>query len=333
MLAVLTLNSTKRRRRIRFSVASLFILILAAAVVFGWAQYRLRAFADTWRRIEIIRSKGGYAETQPIENHSFWSAMHFGNDEELVRPTKVALDRWKVVDDDLELLRGWESLDSLTIQGDGVTDAGMEHLVSLKHLGELGLFCRNVTDAGFSLLRHIDGIQSLKLSDTSITAASLRQFDLTNLRNIGLPPTVSPDIVAQLIQCAHLEELFWICPSIGDSDMNALASIQGLRTLELIGPRISASAFQAIISNNSLRAIDIPFYRASESDLCALSRCESLDHVALDFSGVPRETVELVRESLSRERRVPFSLGDSSPPAWRKPLVAELRKRGLDIDF
>jgi len=64
----------------------------------------------------------------------------------------IDLDNRAATDNDLKLLAAAPSLEKLAVWGVGISDAGIDHLLSLKKLSELELLNTRITDAGLAKL-------------------------------------------------------------------------------------------------------------------------------------------------------------------------------------
>lgn len=79
-------------------------------------------------------------------------------------------------DTDLDLLKGFASLEELNLRGTKVTDAGIKRLRVLKQLRSLNLTATNLTDAGIAELMAFPHLESLVLRYTHITDNGVSQL-------------------------------------------------------------------------------------------------------------------------------------------------------------
>ncbi|NQU21740.1 MAG: hypothetical protein HQ567_10690 [Candidatus Nealsonbacteria bacterium] len=93
-------------------------------------------------------------------------------------------------------------LESLSLEGSGVTDAALVHLGSLPSLQELMLESTAITDDGLSHLAKLTSLRSLSVEYTQVTDAGLAHLQtLDNLKELSLTGTdVSQAAVAKLQQ-------------------------------------------------------------------------------------------------------------------------------------
>ncbi len=121
---------------------------------------------------------------------------------------EVILKSLPVVDDDLVLLSGLDSLESLSLTGTDITGAGLVHIANLTNLKKLSLNGgyqkpSKVDDEGLSHLSNLSQLEELVLSDSRVTDEGLAHLSgLTNLKSIYLFQTNISDA-----GLAHLEGL------------------------------------------------------------------------------------------------------------------------------
>ena len=84
-----------------------------------------------------------------------------------------------VSDEALQRAGQIESLELLHVGGGAsqVTDSGLKHLRSLRHLRELGVnHCSRITDAGLESLAELPALETLDLTSTPITDTGLKHL-------------------------------------------------------------------------------------------------------------------------------------------------------------
>jgi hypothetical protein len=81
-------------------------------------------------------------------------------------------------------------LESLSLSGTGITNAGLKHIKGLGNLTELSLWSTQVTDGGLEQINGLSNLRVLWVSDTKITDAGLEHIKgLTSLRTVYLHKT------------------------------------------------------------------------------------------------------------------------------------------------
>ena len=91
-------------------------------------------------------------------------------------------------------------IDTLSLPGTQISDAGLVHLEGLWRLHVLNLWGNNVTDLGLVHLRGLSRLRWLCLDQTAVTDRGLKQLaGLRNLETLSLEHTrVTPAAVAEL---------------------------------------------------------------------------------------------------------------------------------------
>ena len=222
-----TTQPPKPKRRFRFTLKTLLIVVTLFTVGVGWIGSRLYRARENRARVaagvdavvesttvaEIEKLGGtvsyGYEQLRPPT----WLERRFadpGNADDPVivyTVTKVGfLDDAIATDACLKLLKGISGLQSLIATGPGITDAGLEHLAGLESLVYLDLRDTNVTDATLERLKGLTDLQYLLLEGTRVTDAGLKHLmGLTNLQSLSLNKTSITD--AGLEHLAGLESL------------------------------------------------------------------------------------------------------------------------------
>ena len=142
--------------------------------------------------VQRIESRKGCVETE--SGCPTWLRRLAGDDclrESKVfdRVVAVHLERTVIGDGDIACLSGLTHLRNLTLDGTGVTDAGLAHLC-VKKLEGLSLCDTQVDDTGLKNLSGLSKLTILYLSRTQITDAGLAHLArLTKLREIAVDGT------------------------------------------------------------------------------------------------------------------------------------------------
>jgi hypothetical protein len=219
-----TLSQTKttpRRRRFRFSLRTLLMVVVLLSVPMGWFALKMRQAERQRQAVEAIQKAGGYvaydyefygsgppgpAWLRRLLCEDFFAnvvlvhfSMRFG-DGYMVHLKGLTGLEWleltgtQVTDGGLEHLRGLTKLDSLELSDTQITDAGLEHLKGLTKLEDLNLSNTQVTDAGLEYLEVLRNLRILELSSTQVTDAGLENLKgLTKLKYLDLRETQVTD--------------------------------------------------------------------------------------------------------------------------------------------
>jgi hypothetical protein len=258
------------RPRRTISLRALMFLILVAALWMGWRVNRAHTQA---RAVTRIKEAGGrilydyqFDGTLPYKldaspSAPAWLRRMIG-DEYFQEVTAVSLGDqttddqlvwlaefdqlikvdFSEVDKDAEsgfgCLEGLKNLRMIGISGGEITDAGLAHLASLRHLETLYLFdARRITDAGMAHVGKMSTLRNLCLaSNTAITDKGVAQIaKLRQLQELHLSGCDFTD--SALVYLKDLKSLHKLSLSadrkITDAGLAHLASLTELRELNL----------------------------------------------------------------------------------------------------
>ena len=117
------------------------------------------------------------------------------------------------------------------VEGNTLTNAGLEHLRGLKNLQHLSLAGTNISDNGLVHLTHLKHLNHLDLSNTKITNAGLRYIaNLTELEELNLSGThVTIDGLIHLRGFSHFRKLDVTATAITHADVVELYGPKGPR--------------------------------------------------------------------------------------------------------
>jgi hypothetical protein len=199
----------------------LAILLLFGTISAGWVgvpAYRQHIARQTIKRLD----RGfGVEVWRPRSLHD-WLESHWEGSGELLedvvavglfapasdddlksiagstRVRDLTLD--EVSDSGLKHFAGLTALETLRIDGDGLTDAGLAHLAGMTRMKSLDLPGVRLTEAGLDSLKSMKLLSTLRLDGTAVTDAGLRRLQgPTQLRHLHVGETqVSEADVADL---------------------------------------------------------------------------------------------------------------------------------------
>lgn len=123
-----------------------------------------------------------------------------------------------------------------------VFDTSLAHVAEIKGLKEIFLFGTATTDRGMSFIKDLPALDSIDVSDTKVTAASILALkNFPELRFIGLKGVAgAKTLLPKMLPSKRLEILNLANTELDDGDMVQLSKIKNLRYLTVdSNPKIS----------------------------------------------------------------------------------------------
>ena len=179
--------------RLRWTIRTLLLLVTVLALLLAWIGRTIRAVQH---RAEVAKA----LDERSSDFQPDWSAVLFG-DWSSVEVTDVDISYRETVNDDLleemrvfrmldtvsingqavtdrsfAALRGMPAMKTLTIEACDITDATMEHIATLPNLEDLTLRGVGVTDKGLARLYALPKLTSLTLDFTLISPKAVKAF-------------------------------------------------------------------------------------------------------------------------------------------------------------
>jgi internalin A len=209
------------RRYMRLSVRGLMVLVLLIAGGLGWLVRSARIKRDAVAAIRNARSNVTYdwqwrkptlyVRGEPKAprwlvdligvdyfGHGIWVWLSPTETDavivevgRLTRLESLSLSGSSVSDAGLAHLKGLTKLSVLELSGTHVTDAGLEHLKGLTNLSELHIDGTEVTDAGLENLKGLTKLTHVVLDGDQITDAGVKELQraLPSLKIFRWPPS------------------------------------------------------------------------------------------------------------------------------------------------
>ena len=178
-------QSARRVRRIRFSVRTMMLLVLASGCWLGWYLTRVRTQQAAFAA--IVKAGGSYEYEWTWGNYipdvieykgrprvPKWLATHVGEDY-VADITYVSLvhrpraGTGTANDETLRLVSGLGRLETLGLFGTHVTDAGLAYVKLLTRLKDLDLRSTQIGDAGLAHLRPMTSLKVLNIANTRVS--------------------------------------------------------------------------------------------------------------------------------------------------------------------
>ena len=247
------------RLRFQFGILALLLLVIVVAVPCSWLATEMKAARRQREAVAWIEKVGGqvdydYQFEPPIVGGipstkppaPAWMRDLLGGDL-FMDVVQVALTDTLVGDNGFEHLKGLTQLRFLWL-GNQVTDAGLEHLKEIPHLGGLYLAGTNVSDAG---LEHLEGLTQLgwlDLSDMKVSDAGLQHLrKLTQLQMLWLSGTRVTDVgLDGLKALPQLRVLALGGTKVSDAGLENLKGVNQLETLFLDNTEVTHAGMKKL---------------------------------------------------------------------------------------
>jgi len=132
-------QTTNPKRRFRFSLRTLLVVVVLLSVGLGWFAFKMRQAERQRKAVEAIIEAGGWVTydcdlyedlgymQRPVSPAPAWLTRLVGDDF-FLDVGDVYLSGTKCADEDMEYLKRLTNLNRLNISGTQVTDAGLKHL-------------------------------------------------------------------------------------------------------------------------------------------------------------------------------------------------------------
>ena len=177
-----------------------------------------------------------------------------------------------------------EALESLVIDGDGVTDDLIPKLLPLDNLTDLELWGGRLTGKTLGQLAALSKLESLVVSRCPNWApeAAVQIVQIRSLRKFyaSRVPLTDAD-VGVLFQNDNWERLD-LCPSITDKSLGLIARLPRLKSFSPYGPSITSAGIEALSTSTSLESLDLRFCPMLDDAACdALTKMPALRSVLL----------------------------------------------------
>jgi len=315
-------GSTWLRLPLRFSLRTVLLATLVAAVFFAWFGWRLRKSQRQARAVAVLQALGAvytydfqtfvyegkgpggrtWRSVKPVEvsgNSAYPRRLRklLGVDF-LHNITRVHLETsYRLADDDIDRL--WSALgdlpDLVYLEASGpVTRPGaIRHLHNHKRLQRLALRWAHIADSDLAVVAKMPRLELLNLNETPVSsdalihasrAKSLRQLELhhTKISDAGLSH------VAGLPQ---LKRLRLSGTDVGDEGVRHLRGLEGLIDLNFEHTNIGDQALEDVSRLTHLQRLDLSLTRVTELGISRLTRLVELKQLRLDATGAGPEAL------------------------------------------
>jgi internalin A len=234
------------RRRLRFSVGALLLVMTALALALGLVARRKQLEQDAIAAVTAVEGLVHY------EDSASWTRTLFGETFTRRRLTidlaanlgrRNGSDAPKATNEVLARLRGLPAVEVLELSHNPITDAQLAYLKPLRQLKTLYLFRSNVVGDGLVHIVGLRRLRSLHLGETPVSDAATEHLGrMTQLSSLRLDGTQISDIgVARLTGLTRLEALSLERTNVTDASVEALSQLGSLGELVLTGTAVTAS--------------------------------------------------------------------------------------------
>ncbi len=170
----------------------------------------------------------------------------------------------QITDISMAHIRGWRNLERLSVHGADITDTGLAHIATLRSLRSLDIGLTLITDVGLNHLRALTGLREVTIGGNKITGIGLRFVQsLPELRRLSLSGE------------QRRNSGTWSA-SITDFDMDTVASVTTIESLDLGGTGVTALGLAKLAALGELREIDVRQTRVTGAGLGGFAKLERI---------------------------------------------------------
>jgi internalin A len=201
-----------------------------------------------------------------------------------LRDLRISGSRQKV-QLDLTPLEGLPQLQKLSL-GFILTDADLAHLKGLRNLTSLGLNGQGITNSGLQYLRSLRALKELRLFNVTVTDLQPLSL-LASLESLGLWRTQVDDAgLAPIQNLRALKELVLRESQITDAGMSYLRGLKTLTMLELPGARITDKGLESLGGLSKLEGLSLDHTAITDSGLASIAGLPNLQVLSLQNTAI-----------------------------------------------
>jgi Leucine-rich repeat (LRR) protein len=333
------------RRRFRFSMRTLLLIVGLCAVLASW--FPVTAAHDRTERAALSKIKeAGGREKEWREFAGLFHRVSSLSFTLFFGPTGVFTDdTLKGLLPDLKQLR---HLDALEFANTDVTDSSVGALVRERpYLKSLSLEGTRTTDAGLDAIKSgLPRLEQLCVARSKVTidgVLAFREampncrldgvFDLSAvIRLRAIEMSVNSPItdahVPRLVPKATTTSLYANSLAIGGRALEYIGTCENLECLELTGTDLTDAGLRSLGGLKSLKKLSLDNDNVSDDGLRELAGCHGLSRLSLECTHVTKEGVELLKDQLP-QCEVEWSTLRSEDA---RLAVIELERMGVQVD-
>jgi len=158
---------------------------------------------------------------------------------------KLAFSGSHITDATLDLLNGGTNVTEVILTACAVTDLGLVHLQSLKHLESLSIIEVKISDEGLRAVQGLENLRWVNLNATNVRGSGLKYLP-KKIKTLNLMHTFTNDAAVHLARFEELGTLYLGGPLISDEALDDLAKLDSLRTLVLWDTAVSKAGLDRL---------------------------------------------------------------------------------------
>ena len=275
------------RWRFQFSIRSLLVLAVAAALPLSWFADAMSKAKKQTKAVDAIRKGKGwvlYGWEFDANGPGLPNAVPHG-------PARLR----SVLGDDF-----FNDVVHANLTNAHVTDSDVEQIAKLSELQMLNLDDNPITDESLRYVKGLRRLQTLSLHHTNITDGGLKQIaGLTTLEILILDETAVTDIGLEPIEgFARLRDLWLADTKITDSGLKHLQGLNRLEGLTLTGTQITDAGLIHLQGLNRLQELKLTGTKITDAGLVYLKPLSKLKSLYLIGTPVTKTAADTLRQSL-----------------------------------
>lgn len=343
----------KNRRWYRYSLRSLLLVTLAAALVSWHIRSTLDGFEAEHATIAELRQKRAVIKTAPAEPQWLWRLFPRGVDSRCQHAIDADLGPIAKPSDDVVRMAGrLKHLEQLSVNSDAITDEAFTpysaltrlknlsltgnflteralwHLTGAKNLRGLSLNCPRIGNEAVDVLEHFFSLRALEVNHTTIDDGGMpRMARLCGLAHLHLPPTVSPAGLRYLSSLEHLRHFGFYFPAGQPPDaLSVLREFPELEDIRIFGSGLRDADLGYIAEIPHLKTLSIHGGHLTIEGVAALKVASDLRSVSFHDAGIDRAAQSQLKALLphvtSVHARIPRRPSPRPPPPrWQDDTV------------
>jgi Leucine Rich repeat len=326
------------RRRIRFSLRSLFVVV---SLLCGWMGYLYSSAKRQERAVASIEQAAGHVE------YDWWRDAD-GSPRQQPTPRGPAWLRSLLGPHYFDTVVGVD-ISHTSVQGSPSQFATFKTpLLQLPKLRRLHIFRLELSDADYAAISQLQGLEELSLAKMELSAAGAAQIaSLANLRELNLSDDIVPAAaLLQIKEMPKLQSLYVYCRhedrapngfpiwnlekyAIRDDALRSLPTLTNLKTLSLTFTQITDDGVSIVGRMPKLESFWISSPRITNASMDHLTKLQRLRSLGVSVCGMDGDGVARLAElpNLTNLRISGPAIGNDC-----LPIIARLQRlESLDL--